>query len=192
MIGIYERVSSDTQSTESQHRDLERWTTDREVRWFTDSYTGKTMERPGWQTLWRQCYDGKIDTIVVWRLDRLGRTAHGLITLRDELIARKLNLISLRDAIDLSTASGRLMFGVIASVAEYEMEIRRERQLAGIIVAKEKGIYRGRVKGRINRRTAERRDAVQVMHQAGVSVRGIATATGLSRGCVLRVIRSLS
>jgi DNA invertase Pin-like site-specific DNA recombinase len=188
MIGIYERVSSDTQSTESQHHDLERWAADREVRWFTDSYTGKTMERPGWSRLWRQCCQGKLDTIVVWRLDRLGRTARGLLNLRDELVERKLNLISLRDAIDLSTASGRLMFGVIASVAEYEIEIRRERQLAGIIVAKQKGTYRGRVKGQRNRRTREMQDTVITMHKAGVSVRGIAKATQLWRGSVIRII----
>ncbi len=109
------------------------------MTWYEDYFTGKTMERPGWDRLWRDCCEGRITTIVCWRLDRLGRTAKGLIILRDELIARGLNLIPLRDTLDLSTPSGRLMFNIIASVAEYETEVRRERQMVGISAAREKG-----------------------------------------------------
>jgi DNA invertase Pin-like site-specific DNA recombinase len=92
----------------SQKKELRRWAeaqTD-PVAWYEDHFSGKTMERPSWGRLWRDCCEGKVKTIVCWRLDRLGRTAKGLIGLRDELIARGLNLISLRDTLDLSTASG--------------------------------------------------------------------------------------
>lgn len=65
---------------------------------------------------------GEVSTIVVWRLDRLGRTASGLTKLFDELRARKVNLVSLRDGLDLATPAGRLMANVFASVAQYEMK----------------------------------------------------------------------
>jgi DNA invertase Pin-like site-specific DNA recombinase len=190
-IGINERVSSDTQDTASQHRDLGQWAKGREVEWFKDTFTGTTMDRPAWERLWTACCAGRIDTIVVWRLDRLGRTARGLITLRDELIARKLNLVSLRDSLDLSAPSGRLMFSIIASVAEYETEVRRERQLAGIAVVKSKGtVYRGRAKGQMNAKTRAMVGTVYAMVDAGVSVRAIAKTVKLSRPAIDRMLRN--
>jgi DNA invertase Pin-like site-specific DNA recombinase len=188
MIAIYERVSSATQDPAAQHRDLDTWAKSREVEWFNDTFTGTTMERPSWDRLWAACCGGRIDTIVVWRLDRLGRTARGLLTLRDELLARRINLVSLRDALDLSTPSGRLMFSVIASVAEYETEVRRERQLAGIAVAKAKGAYKGRAKGQMNAKTMAMSGTVYAMRDAGVNIKAIALATRLSRPCVYRLL----
>jgi DNA invertase Pin-like site-specific DNA recombinase len=67
----------------------------------------------------------------VWRLDRLGRTAKGLTALFDELVALKVNFVSLKDGIDLSTPAGRLIANVLASVAAYETEVRAERIAAG-------------------------------------------------------------
>jgi DNA invertase Pin-like site-specific DNA recombinase len=188
MIAIYERVSSATQDTAAQHRDLDTWAKSREVEWFADTFTGTTMERPSWERLWAACCAGAIDTVVVWRLDRLGRTARGLLTLRDELLARRINLVSLRDALDLSTPSGRLMFSVIASVAEYETEVRRERQLAGIAAAREKGTYKGRAKGQMNQKTKAMVGTVFAMRDAGVNIKEIALATRLSRPCVYRLL----
>ena len=82
---------------------------------------------------------GKVSRIVVWRLDRLGRTAKGLTALFAELLERRVNLVSLRDSIDLKTAAGRLMANVLASVAQYEMEVRAERVRAGQAVARANG-----------------------------------------------------
>jgi DNA invertase Pin-like site-specific DNA recombinase len=73
---------------------------------------------------------------VVWRLDRLGRTVSGLARLFEELQARKVGLVSLRDGLDLHTAAGRLMAHVLASVAAYELEVKSERQRAGIEAAR--------------------------------------------------------
>jgi DNA invertase Pin-like site-specific DNA recombinase len=74
---------------------------------------------------------GKIKSVVVWRLDRLGRTAKGLTALFDELVMLKVNFVSLKDGIDLSTPAGRLIANVLASVASYETEVRAERIAAG-------------------------------------------------------------
>src|SRR5688572_16050528 len=110
-IGIYVRVSSNDQKLRSQLPDLERWAAaqDEPVKWYTDKLTGTTMERKDWNRLDGAIRCGKVSKVAVWRLDRLGRTASGLTTLFDELRARKVNLVSLKDGLDLNTAAGRLM-----------------------------------------------------------------------------------
>src|SRR5579885_3889213 len=74
---------------------------------------------------------GKGKSVGVWRLDRLGRTAKGLTALFDELVALKVNFVSLKDGMDLDTLAGRLIANVLASVASYETEVRAERIAAG-------------------------------------------------------------
>ena len=73
------------------------------MEWFTDKASGKTMDRPAWIRLEAVIRAGKVARIVVWRLDRLGRTASGLITLFDKLVSRKVYLVSIRDGFDLGT-----------------------------------------------------------------------------------------
>ena len=126
---IYMRVSTRAQDMAAQEPDLKRWAAahDDSVVWYRDTFTGKSMDRPGWNKLTDAVHSGKIAKVVVWRLDRLGRTAKGLTALFEELAQKKVNLISLRDGIDLHTAAGRLMANVLASVAQYETEVRAER-----------------------------------------------------------------
>ena len=86
-IGIYLRVSSKTQDTRSQEPDLQTWAKAQpdEVTWFRDKFTGTVVTRPGLDRLLADVRRGKIKKVVVWRLDRLGRTAKGLLILLDEL-----------------------------------------------------------------------------------------------------------
>lgn len=108
------------QDTKSQEPDLKRWVdafADLPVKFYRDKASGKTMDRPAWNRLEADLEAGKVAAIVVWRLDRLGRTASGLTALFERLIARRINLVSVRDSLDLSTAAGRLMANVLASVA---------------------------------------------------------------------------
>jgi Resolvase, N terminal domain len=88
LIAIYVRVSSRKQDTRSLEPDLNRWAetyTDLPVRWYRDKFTGKTMDRPGWKRLEGDMIAGRVSKIVVWRLDRLGRTAAGLTALFEDL-----------------------------------------------------------------------------------------------------------
>src|SRR5687767_4456480 len=96
---IYVRVSTAGQDHASQLPDLERWekAQDGQVIWYRDKFTGKTMERPGMNRMMDALNAGKLERIVVWRLDRLGRTARGLCKLFDELKAHKVDLVSIRD-----------------------------------------------------------------------------------------------
>jgi DNA invertase Pin-like site-specific DNA recombinase len=117
------------------------------VIWYRDTLTGKTMDRPGRRRVCAGIESGHVKTVVVWRLDRLGRTAKGLTGLFEDLGRRKVNLISLRDGFDISTSAGRLMAHVWASVAQYETEIRAERTLAEQEAARAQGVRFGRPNG---------------------------------------------
>jgi DNA invertase Pin-like site-specific DNA recombinase len=107
-IAIYRRVSG-KQDTAAQARELDAYRQRLEaeghtVREYADEFTGKTLSRTGWEKLWTDVLIGTVDRIVVWRLDRLGRTVAGLSKLLEELLDRKVSLQSLRDRFDLGTA----------------------------------------------------------------------------------------
>ena len=191
-IAIYLRVSSRKQDTRSQEPDLERWVAafaDLPVRFFCDTMTGRTMDRPGWRKLEEAMHAGEITKIVVWRLDRLGRTAAGLTALFEDLQRLGVGFESLKDRVDLSTAAGRLMANVLASVAAYENEVRGERIRAGQAVARSRGKrWGGSAKGRRLKVTVEQQLAIHRLSADGEGPAAIARATGLSRPTVYSVL----
>lgn len=186
-IAVYVRVSSRTQDHRSQLPDLEHWAEQQEqpVKWYEDTASGKTMDRPGWTKLKAAIDARQVSQVVVWRLDRLGRTASGLTALFDELQQKKINLVSLKDGLDLSTTAGRLMANVLAAVAQYERELRGERQSAGIAKAKADGKrWGGSRPGRRLKVTDDKIEIIRLMKERGKSVTAIAKAVGLSRPTV--------
>ena len=190
---IYSRVSSKRQDTRSQEPDLRNWVMSQNepVEWYGDKFTGRTMDRPGWQKLWRAVEEGRVLTIVVWRLDRLGRTAAGLTKLFADLRQRGVNLISLKDGFDLKTPAGRLMATFLAGAAEYDNELRAERVLAGQAVARANGkTWGGWTKGRRRKVTAEQLAIIGQMRARGYKIAAIARATGLSRPSVYHVLNN--
>lgn len=190
-IAIYVRVSSKQQDHKSQLPDLERWAKgqDQKVKWYTDKATGKKMNRPGWNKLEANIRVGKVSAVVVWRLDRLGRTVSGLANLFDDLQQRKINLVSLKDGVDLSTPAGRLMANVLASVAQYETELRGERVAAGQAVARANGkSWGGSEKGKRKRVTPTQIKMIRAMKTEGEPIAAIARAVGLSRPTVYDVL----
>lgn len=192
-IAVYVRVSSKQQDTKSQRPDLERWLSayadGQPVKWYADKFTGRTMERKGWQQLEADIAAGKVSKVLCWRLDRLGRTASGLTKLFDYLTARKVSLVSLKDGLDLATSAGRLMANVLASVAQYETEIRQERVLAGQAVARANGVkWGGSKRGRRISVTHEQVEAVKRYKADGMKTARIARAVGLSRPTIYRLL----
>ena len=193
ITAVYVRVSSRDQTHASQLPDLERWVAANsgKVEWHKDTFTGKSMDRPGLQKLLEAMRAGKVDKIVVWRLDRLGRTAKGLTALFEELRERNVGLVSLKDGLDLSTAAGRLMANVLASVAAYETEIRAERVAAGQAVARKKGKrWGGSKKGWRWKVSPEQFTAIAEMKSAGKPITHIARITGLSRPTIYHVLKA--
>jgi DNA invertase Pin-like site-specific DNA recombinase len=183
---IYVRVSTRRQDTASQEPELRRWAESHEGEsdWYRDIYTGTSMDRPGFRQMMRDIEAGRVDTLVVWRLDRLGRTA-----LFEDLIRCKVNLISLKDGLDLVTPAGRLMANILAGVAAYETEVRAERILAGQSAARELGVHwGGSVRGRRIRVTAEQVATIRRLRSEGEEIAAIARATGLSRPTIYRIL----
>ena len=192
-VGIYVRVSSSGQDTKSQEPDLERWAKaqDVEIKWYRDTATGKTMERPGWMKLDAAIRKGIVSSVVVWRIDRLGRTAKGLTALFDDLRERKVNLVSLKDGLDLSTAAGRLMANVLASVAQYETEVRAERVKAGQVAARKNGKRWGGSKPGIRKQvTDEKLRTILLLKAQGESITAIARTVELSRPTIYALLAS--
>lgn len=191
-IAIYVRVSKHRgQDVRSQLPDLEKWAAaqDGPVKWFRDRFTGKTMDRPGWKRLEADIAAGRVSAVCVWRVDRLGRTARGLTALFDDLQKRKVNLISLKDGLDLSTPAGRLLAHVLASVAQFETEVRAERILAGQAAARAAGkVWGGGKPGRRVRLSVEKEKAIRQLRREGKGISEISRVVGLSRPTIYRVL----
>lgn len=197
MIGIYERVSHKTQNLDGQHKELEAWAKGQgeSVKWFTDKASGKRMKRPGFDQLWAAVERGEITRIVVWRLDRLGRTCRGLVNLFDDLAERKITLVSVKDGLDLATTTGRLIARIMASVAAYEVEVLTEKQRAGIDAAQdamargERSWFKKGVPERKPRKlTPEKVKAVKELVKAGKPIAEVARVVGLARKTIYQAI----
>jgi DNA invertase Pin-like site-specific DNA recombinase len=148
---LYVRVSSAAQNIASQLPDLKRWADacGANCVWYSDRFSGRSMNRPAWSKLAAAIEAGEVERVVVWRIDRLGRTVSGLSTLFEDLCRRKVGLVSLKDGIDLQSAAGRLLAHVLASMAAFENELRSERVRAGQAAARAAGkTWGGSEKGR--------------------------------------------
>ena len=192
-IAVYLRVSTRRQDTRSQEPDLKRWldaySDGAPVVWYRDTATGRNMDRPGWRRLETAIDRGEVSRLVVWRLDRLGRTASGLTALFEKLARLRVALVSIRDGLDLATAAGRMLANVLASVAAYENEVRSERIVAGQNAARAAGkTWGGSRKGRRLKITDEQIVTIQRMAADGASKAAMARATGLSRPSVYSVL----
>ena len=118
-----------------------------QVRWFEDKITGKSLKRPAFDRLQESIFHGEVKTVVVWKLDRISRRQKDGINLLADWCERGVRVVSVTQQIDLNGAVGRMVASVMFGLAEIELEYRRERQLAGIRVAKSRGAYTGRRKG---------------------------------------------
>jgi len=111
---------------------------------FQDKISGAKMVRPGLQAALEYVQPG--DTLMVWRLDRLGRSLRHLIETVSHLEERGIDLRSLHEALDTKTAGGRLIFQIFGALAEFERNLIRERTLAGLKAARARGRIGGRPK----------------------------------------------
>jgi DNA invertase Pin-like site-specific DNA recombinase len=176
----YTRVSTVSQTLVQQNAALEAAGV---TKTFSDTMSGARDDRPGLAALMEYVREG--DTIVVWKLDRLGRnTLHTLETVK-ALMDRGVTLVSTSDGIDSSTAAGRMMIGVLGSLAEYERELVRERT-----VLKRQA---SRANGTRFRRPKKVADANHIatarrMKIDGHTARDIAKYLGVGRATVYRVL----
>ena len=148
----------------------------------TDQVSGSKVRRPGLDALLGRVTTG--DTITVWRLDRLGRSLAHLATLAQDLRARGVEIVSLTDGVDTRTSTGRLVLGLLATLAEYEREAIRERVVAGMGAARRRGMLLGRRPSLTDAQVAEAR----TMLLAG---RGVTEVTRLFRTSRASLYRAL-
>lgn len=192
-VAVYVRISSITQSDQSQITELRLWIKNnckgKKVVWYKDTFTGAVMKRPEMNKLMEAVYKRKVESIILWRLDRAGRTAKGLVSWFETLQKYNVSLFSIKDALDLSTSSGRLMANVLASVAAFETEVRKERQMAGIADAKAKGKkWGGSKKGRRVKVTDDHIKIAKMMKADGKSIASISRAIKLSRPTIYKIL----
>jgi DNA invertase Pin-like site-specific DNA recombinase len=141
LIG-YARVSTNGQELKLQLDDLKTAGCERK-HIFTDKASGARADRPGLEKCLRALKPG--DTLLVWRLDRLGRSMRHLVSLVEDLRKRGVGFKSLKDGkIDTTTASGDLIFNVFASLAQFESRLIQERTKAGLSAARARGRFGGR------------------------------------------------
>lgn len=188
-IAIYARVSTSGQDLAAQEPDLQAWADThaqgREVRWYRDASTGATFERPAVEELERAVRAGSVDAIVIWRLDRLGRTAVQTLAFLSLLDSLGVELVSIRDGFDATSATGRLLRTILAGFAEYEREVISERIRAGISAAKAQGKrWGGRRPGLRPTLTPARVRAIEALVAAGTTKTEIARQLRISRSTV--------
>jgi DNA invertase Pin-like site-specific DNA recombinase len=111
---------------------------------YADQISGTADRRPGLDALMKDARRRKFDTVVVWALDRAGRSLPHLVTLIDELQSLGIAFVSLREGLDLSTAAGKLQLHILAALASFERERLRERTIAGLQRARSNGKRLGR------------------------------------------------
>ena len=185
--GLYARVSTHDQQTlpmqMSAMRDYakrRKWAVAIEVK---DVGSGATT-RPKRETLIESARRREVDLILVWRLDRWGRSLVDLVSTLQELTALDVGFVSLTEALDLTTPSGRALAGMLAVFAEFERDILRDRVKAGIDQARKDGKPHGRPQ------TAGKLiPEMKQLRKDGLSKRAIAKQLGVSRTSVIRLLR---
>ncbi|MBV8820550.1 MAG: recombinase family protein [Acidobacteriaceae bacterium] len=184
--GLYARVSTNDQQTlPMQNRALREyagrrgWTVAMQVR----EVNSGAVERKARQQLMEAARRREIDVVLVWRLDRWGRSVTDLLTTLQELEHLGVGFVSLTEALDLTTPAGRTMAGLLAIFAEFEREILRDRTRVGLAHARETG-------KRLGRPATAAIHAVEVrkLHRAGVSKSEIARRLKIGRTSVRRIL----
>jgi DNA invertase Pin-like site-specific DNA recombinase len=142
-VAIYVRVSTDDQSVDAQLSDLREYVANRgwkQVHEYVDQgVSGSKDSRPAWNELWDHIQKGKVHVLVVHALDRVGRSLPHIVKIMCELVERNITLVGYRENLELSTAQGRMLAGLFGVLAEYELNLIKERTRAGMRAARARG-----------------------------------------------------
>ena len=190
-IAIYARVSTSSQSPQNQI-DVLTELANRQgytiIKIYTDngiSGTKLTADRPALNELMMDARKRKFDMVLVWSLDRLGRSLKHCLELLQELQELKVDLFFQQQGMDTSTSSGKLMFSMIGAFAEFERNIIRERVMAGQQRAKANGVKFGRP----SKMNDGMRSAVKLLREKGMGIKQIAKQLQIGVGTVYSVMQ---
>jgi DNA invertase Pin-like site-specific DNA recombinase len=182
LIG-YARVSTDEQSLDLQ---LDALKAAGCKRVFTDKVSTTKADHPGLADAVSHLRDR--DVLVIWKLDRLGRTVKGFVDFVADLQERKIQFRSLTDGIDTTTPAGRFFFHIMASLAQMERELLAERTRAGLAAARR----RGRLGGRKRRMTPGKVESARKLLKGGMAPRDVAQSLGVSVPTLYRWVPAAS
>ena len=177
-VGVYARVSTADQTTENQLLELRRYVEARgwsAVEYVDHGVSGSKDRRPALDQLTSDVRRHTLDAVICWRLDRLGRNLRHLVLLLDEWQARGVAFVTLGEGIDTSTPAGRLVAGVLGSIAEFERARIQERIVAGLARARAQGKRLGRRRSSAARRldSCDGLSHSEAAKQLGVSVASV-------------------
>ena len=183
---IYSRVSTQDQSCELQIRELKEFAERRGwnvVAVFEEKMSGTTVNRPQLKQLQKLVAERKIDVVLTWKLDRLFRSLRDLLSVLQDWSDLGVEMVSLRDNIDLTTSTGRLLMQIVGAFGEFEAALVRERVRAGVENARKKGVKLGRPALQLD--VGKVRD----LRSQGLPIRAIALELGISVGSVQKAIK---
>lgn len=177
----YARVSTTDQSLDVQIQKLKDAGC---VKIFSDTASGSSINRKGYLALMEYLRSG--DTLVITRIDRIARSVLDLQNIVADLRTNDIQLSALEQPISTDSASGKAFLDMLAVFAEFELNIRRERQLEGIALAKEAGKYKGR-----KPLSDEIKNKVKTLYSERYSIAAIARELKISRNSVYRILNAL-
>jgi len=169
----YAHVSTNDQNLHLPHDALQSAGCE---RLLSDTVSGARVDRPGLAAALSACREG--DTLVVWKLDRLGCSLPHLVEIVQDLYARGVGFTSVQKQMDTTTSGGKLIFPIFASLAAFERDLIRERTNAGLAVARAKGRHGGHPKGVVQKK---QKAALALKKDAGYSIREMCEIVGVSR-----------
>jgi DNA invertase Pin-like site-specific DNA recombinase len=190
-IAIYVRVSTlHNQNPEMQLCELREYAVRRgwdvAAEYVDLGVSGSKESRPELNRMLAAAHARAFDTVICWKLDRLGRSLKHLVTTIEDLSAYGVAFVSLRDNLDLSTPSGRLMLHIIGAMAEFERELIKERVSAGMHAARNRGSRIGRP------RTYANAEKIRALRAQDVPWRAIAKQLGIGVGTAVRASQKAS
>jgi DNA invertase Pin-like site-specific DNA recombinase len=180
---LYIRISTGDQNTDLQQNELREYSEFRKwdvVEIYSDTMSGAKDKRPALDRLMADARRGKFDVVVVWRFDRFARSTSHLLRALEEFQSLGIDFVSLKEAIDTSSAMGKMVFTVLAAVAELERSTIRERVIAGQKAAKRRGVRFGRPAVDVDT------NHVLKLRKDGLSWRAVAEATGVPKDTLIR------
>lgn len=180
----YARVSTREQNLDMQVIALEEAGCE---RIYEEKVSGVKAERPILNNLINQLRPG--DVLVIWKLDRLGRSLKNLVQLVQQLMENNIGLCSLNDPIDTTSPQGRLIFNIFASLAEFERDVICERTLAGLSAARARGRFGGRPRGLSKKAEATACAAETLYKEKKLSVVEICKKLSISKSTLYKYLR---
>lgn len=188
-VACYVRDSTRRRKDDAQRSEIQKWLDGNgidpeQVVWYADKEMGSTLHRPAFERLQSAIFMGNVKTVVLWKLDPMSRRLKDGVNIFADWCEWGLRIVVVTQQIELNGPVGRMITAVMLGLAEIELEYRRERQVAGIEVARKKGIYTGRKAGT----TIGKPECAREPRDKELSVPESSLALGVSERTVFRYL----